>query len=172
MTRPSSDSPFWQFSLRFYRRVGVSDACILLQDECGVDVNLLLFLLWLGNSRQQLSVSELAGIEEKSRVWAQTVVGPLRAARRALKSEGALIDKGAAEPFRTEIKAIELEAERLEQEALYHVAQNPGLGFFAPSVETAVRANIELYETLLGRKLANGAIDILLRAIKDEAAQG
>ena len=43
---PSAGSPFWRFSLRFYRRREVADACIALQEEAGVDVNLLLFLLW------------------------------------------------------------------------------------------------------------------------------
>ncbi|MGZ3308467.1 MAG: DUF2390 domain-containing protein, partial [Xanthobacteraceae bacterium] len=39
-------SPFWRFSLRFYRQPKVADTCIALQEERGVDVNLLLFLLW------------------------------------------------------------------------------------------------------------------------------
>src|ERR1700680_2972326 len=42
-------SPFWRFSLRFYRQPGVADACIALQDARGVDVNILLFFLWLGS---------------------------------------------------------------------------------------------------------------------------
>jgi uncharacterized protein (TIGR02444 family) len=43
-------SPFWRFSLRLYRAPGVGDACIVLQEETGVDVNLLLFLLWQAKS--------------------------------------------------------------------------------------------------------------------------
>jgi uncharacterized protein (TIGR02444 family) len=168
----SADSPFWQFSLRFYRRAGVAEACIALQDECGADVNLLLLLLWLGCAGRQLSATELRGIEERSRVWAQAVVAPLRAVRRALKSRNALIDPDVTESFRAKIKAIELEAEGLQQDALYHVAQNPELGFLAPSAEAAIQANIALYENLVGRTFARGAIETLLGAIKDEAAEG
>ena len=51
----TATTPFWRFSLHFYRHTGVSDACIALQDDCGVDVNLLLFLLWLAAERRQLS---------------------------------------------------------------------------------------------------------------------
>ena len=145
--------------------------CIALQDECGADVNLLLLLLWLGCAGRQLSPTELHGIEERSRVWAQSVVSPLRAVRRALKSRNPLIEPEVTEPFRTKIKAVELEAERLQQEALYHVAQNPDLGFLAPSAEAAIKANIALYESLVGRKFASGAIETLLRAIKDEATE-
>ena len=47
-------SPFWQFSLAFYRQPGVADACIRLQEEAGVDVNLLLFLLWQASLKRGL----------------------------------------------------------------------------------------------------------------------
>ena len=40
-------SPFWKFSLGYYRGAGVSEACLELQDRCGVDVNVVLFLLWM-----------------------------------------------------------------------------------------------------------------------------
>ena len=46
-TPSAQGSPFWRFSLRLYRAPGVGDACIALQETSGVDVNLLLFLLWL-----------------------------------------------------------------------------------------------------------------------------
>ena len=49
----SQGSPFWQFSLRFYRMPQVADACIELQERAGVDVNLLLFLLWQASQRRQ-----------------------------------------------------------------------------------------------------------------------
>ena len=40
---PTATTPFWRFSLTYYGQPGVSDACIALQDGCGVDVNLLLY---------------------------------------------------------------------------------------------------------------------------------
>ena len=54
---PSSaqGSPFWRFSLRFYRQPKVADACIALQEEAGVDVNLLLFLLWHATMKRAFS---------------------------------------------------------------------------------------------------------------------
>ena len=52
---PSQGSPFWRFSLRFYRVPKVADACIALQEEAGIDVNLLLFLLWQATSKRAMS---------------------------------------------------------------------------------------------------------------------
>ena len=37
------DNPFWQFSLDAYQRDGVQPACLSLQDDWGLDVNVLLY---------------------------------------------------------------------------------------------------------------------------------
>src|SRR6202167_584330 len=58
-TPSSAEAPFWRFSLNFYRQAGVSDACIALQDGCGVDVNLLLFLFWLAAWRRGVSADNI-----------------------------------------------------------------------------------------------------------------
>ena len=37
---PPGKSPFWRFSIKFYAVPGVAQACIELQDQAKVDVNL------------------------------------------------------------------------------------------------------------------------------------
>jgi uncharacterized protein (TIGR02444 family) len=168
MTNAESDargSPFWRFSLGFYRQAGVSEACIALQDQCGVDVNLLLFLLWLGLARRRLSPEDLRAIEADSRAWSLAVVVPLRSVRRTLKGGSNLVGPTTAEVFRTKIKAVELEAERLQQEALYTFAQATNPGQLAASVDEAARANISTYQILLEREFTKNAIEVLLRAL-------
>ncbi|MFB3151067.1 MAG: TIGR02444 family protein, partial [Alphaproteobacteria bacterium] len=44
------DNPCWDFALVVYRRDGVAEACLALQESQGVDVNVLLFCCWLGES--------------------------------------------------------------------------------------------------------------------------
>jgi len=83
---PSSGSPFWRFSLRFYRQREVADACITLQEEAGIDVNLLLFLLWHATQKRALSAPEVAELERRVAPWRNMTVVPLRTVRRALKS--------------------------------------------------------------------------------------
>ena len=52
--------PFWDFSLRVYGSDGVPAACIALQERRGIDVNLLLFSAWIGESgRGVLAESDL-----------------------------------------------------------------------------------------------------------------
>lgn len=164
-TRPSPQgSPFWQFSLAFYRQPEVAAACIRLQDEAGVDVNMLFFLLWNASQKRRLSAADVAAIDRTIAGWRQTVVVALRDLRRALKSAPAPIEAGAAELFRTKVKGLELESERLEQEALYDLARPSPLGEAATSVEEAARANVAAYETFAARSFPKPAVDLLLGA--------
>jgi uncharacterized protein (TIGR02444 family) len=165
-TKPSSPgSPFWRFSLQFYRLPGVAQACIKLQEDAGADVNLLLFLLWHGAQQQRLSIADVQALEQKIAAWRELTVVPLRAIRRALKSPPGLVEGGAAEAFRTRIKAIELEAERLQQEAMYDLVRGSLLGETAPSVAEAARANITAYARICSAAFAESAVDTVLDAL-------
>jgi uncharacterized protein (TIGR02444 family) len=164
---PSSPpgSPFWRFSLRFYRQPKVADACIALQEEAGIDVNLLLFLLWHATLKRALSAAEVADLERRIGAWRDATVIPLRTVRRALKSPPALIAPATAELFRTRIKAVELEAERLQQEAMYELARASLFGRDAPSPEAAARANIAAYAAMFRAPFFKFAIETLLAAL-------
>jgi uncharacterized protein (TIGR02444 family) len=157
----SSGSPFWRFSLQFYRLPKVADACIALQEEAGVDVNLLLFLLWHARQRRRLSAADLAALESKIAPWRDLTVIPLRSVRRALKSPPALVEAATAEAFRNRIKAVELEAERLQQEAMYALAP---LGTEATDPNEAARANVAAYEEMLRVRFPQPAAATLLAA--------
>ena len=158
-------SPFWRFSLRFYRQPGVAEACIALQEEAGADVNLLLFLLWHAARRRRLSGEEIGLLEQKIAGWRNLTVIPLRAIRRALKSSPGLVEAGSAEAFRTRIKAVELEAERLQQEAMYDLVRVSLRGEAAPSVAEAARANVAAYESICPAGFAPSAVATMLEAL-------
>ena len=42
------DIPFWDFSVALYSKPGVGAACLGLQDRHEIDVNILMFCLWMG----------------------------------------------------------------------------------------------------------------------------
>ena len=159
----TATTPFWRFSLHFYRHAGVSDACIALQDDCGVDVNLLLFLFWLAADRQKLSADDVKQLDDEVRDWRNLTIIPIRDARRKLKGAPTLVDPTKQEAFRTKVKAIELDAERLQQEALYAVTRTGPLGAqAAPSA--AARANVEAYERVLGLGFPKTSVEVLVGA--------
>jgi uncharacterized protein (TIGR02444 family) len=160
---PVSKSPFWRFSVKFYAELGVAQACIDLQDQAGVDVNLLFFLLWNATEGRTLDASEVAELDRSFGAWRDLAVVPLRELRRGLKSPPSAIEPNVAEAFRTRIKAVELEAERLQQEAMYALAQSGRIGRQASSRIEASRANVAAYQGYL-RPFPTGPLDTVLAA--------
>ena len=113
------DGPHWSFALDIYARPGVSDACLLLQDRAGVDVNVLLLALYAAARRgMALGRHDLQNMDDAVAAWRQEVVGPLRAIRRRLKSGPKPAPDAAPEALRRHIKKAELQAEQIEQAVL------------------------------------------------------
>ena len=164
-------TPFWRFSLHFYRQAGVSDACIALQDECGVDVNLLLFLLWLASEGRALSAEEVKGLDDRVRSWRELTVLPIRDTRRKLKGATTLVGPGTQEAFRTKVKALELDAERLQQAALFGLANSGPLGKPAAAAEAA-RGNVAAYQRIVDVRFPKSAIDTIVGAFDRIAPAG
>lgn len=116
-----ASNPFWDFSLRVYERPGVASACLSLQEELGADVNLLLYALWAGRRGHLLSREECEELLAAIEPWHKDVVRGLRQVRLVMKRQRRAdkIDPDVAESLRQRVKKLELEAERLEQDALY-----------------------------------------------------
>ena len=160
----AAGSPFWRFSLKFYRQPRVAEACIALQDGASVDVNLLLFLLWHAAEGRTLAVAEVDGLERRIAPWRNMTVIPLRDVRRALKAPPALVAGATAEAYRTRIKAVELEAERLQQEAMYELARASPFGRSGLSPRDAAQGNVAAYEAICRSPFPKPAVEILLDA--------
>jgi len=164
MDTTPSDSPFWRFSLRFYRDPAVAAACIELQDEAGVDVNVLMFLLWNATLNRTLPPAAIADLDRAIGAWRDAAVIPLRALRRALKAPPPVVAPGAAEAFRTRVKGVELEAERLQQQTMYELA--PSLPFApAASPAEAAGANVAAYAAAMSRIFPPAPVETILRAL-------
>ncbi|HEX3498043.1 MAG TPA: TIGR02444 family protein [Stellaceae bacterium] len=150
---PSADADeFWAFSLAVYSRPAVAAACLRLQDELGLDVNLLLLCCWLARSgRGRLSADDLAAAEARAAPWRRTVVEPLRAIRRALKT---MADTASASLY-AEIKRLELRAEREEQRKL--LAGSLGRRSAGRTVEDDLAANLGLYLACHGHPIGSAA---------------
>ena len=163
MSKPASKSPFWKFSIKFYAVPGVAQACIDLQDEAKVDVNILFFLLWNATQGRAFKKADVGEVERMIGAWRDMAVVPIRNVRRALKSPPAVMPPEASEGFRTRVKAVELEAERLQQEALYELAQSSRLGQPSASPARAARTSVDAYQGVLG-PFPPGPLDTVLSA--------
>jgi uncharacterized protein (TIGR02444 family) len=160
-------TPFWRFSLAYYGKKGIPEALIALQDRLGIDVNLVLFALWLATEGRALDEASMKAIGERSRGWQAKVVAPLREVRRALKENPPLVAAALAEPFRGKTKALELEAEHLQQDALYALTTDVSKGTQSPDV--LARENLDTYARFAGRNLPEESKEALLRALREMA---
>ncbi|MGK9051249.1 TIGR02444 family protein [Neorhizobium petrolearium] len=124
----------WDFALHLYAAPDVADACLVLQDESGVDVPVLLFSAWLAKRHSvTLTEGELARIDGLVGDWRNEVVKPLRAIRRRLKNGPYPAPTKETEGLRNGVKGAELNSEKvelavleIEGEAL--IATGPGSG--------------------------------------------
>lgn len=162
-TAPRHDA-FWHYSLAFYARPGVAEACLCLQDEAGVDVNVLLYLLYLAETGWTLDASAIERLEILVVPWRDAVVRPLRGVRQAMKSDLGALSSARVQALRNEVKRIELEAERLQQESMQEVASPAALGAIAHTDRhAAARASLAAYEARCA-PFPGAAVTVLLTA--------
>lgn len=143
MTEPPSR--FWSFSLAVYSDAAVQAECLDLQDRHGIDVNLLLFCAYAGAVRGAVvpdaELRAAAGLVDE---WHKQIVQSLRQARRALKpfaTDASAIAASAA-ALRTDVKAAELESERIEQTILEEWSTRRIAGWLRAEPAAAIAANI------------------------------
>ena len=134
--------PLWTFACDLYGRPSVAQACLLLQDEAGADVPVLLYLIWCARTGRPVDAAEVVRAEACITSWRGKVIEPLRAVRRAMRSN--LLPGQHIEACREGVKAAELEAERLALAALAASAPEPA-GAAGP-----VDAVLTLYAAHLG----------------------
>jgi len=119
-------SAFWDFSVHLYEKPGVEAACLALQERHGLDVNLLLWGLWLADCGVMLEQSDLERAKAATGTWQSVIVGPLRDIRRQLRHgldleepktmTGEWPDQSDA--LRRSVLKLELDGEHLAQLAL------------------------------------------------------
>lgn len=122
-----SGKSFRRFAIDVYASDGVQQAALLLQERCGVDVNVLLLAAFVGAARgSSFDGSDCETVRIRTRPWQDDVVGPLRALGVRLKDGPPPAPNPATAQLRERIKALELEAELVELDELADAAH--GLG--------------------------------------------
>jgi uncharacterized protein (TIGR02444 family) len=156
------DNAFWRFSRAVYGEPGVAQECLDLQARYGLDVNLLLYVAWLGAVRcATLSAADIALARDRVRTWHDRAVRPLRSVRTALKP----LEGFGIQDFRTKVKALELESEQIEQAMLFALARErwPEAGGGDPRqpLQTNVAALLTSYgapDAMLAGRLIDAAL--------------
>ena len=112
---------FWQFSLEVYKQESVKKNCLSLQDEYGLNVNMILAALWAAVWQQKIRLEDFNYFQKKLNDFDANVIVPLRKTRRAVTNDfgfegkNTLADK---QSLKEKILSVEIEAEKIYQQQL------------------------------------------------------
>jgi uncharacterized protein (TIGR02444 family) len=156
--------PIWDFVLAYYRQQGVSEAAIALQDSAGIDVNMILFLMWLSGQSKTLAEADMRKLGEASHGWQRSVVVPIRNIRRLLKENAPFVELETALAYRKKVQTLEIEGEQLQLNAMADAAETASLGAVA-STEKAARDNLATFAKVTGKPFPADAVEAFVRAL-------
>lgn len=136
----------WEFSLSIYAQPEMEALCLYLQDHRGINVNLLLWALWLDGQLRSFD----------KRLWQQGVVSsqraelwlvrPLRRMRRTLPKRKPWLG------LRSAVKAWELQAEQRQLQALQSISDD--FAGNSPAAEDVTSETPDGFTTYLSQLLA------------------
>jgi uncharacterized protein (TIGR02444 family) len=114
MAKLPTPEQFWQFSLELYP--SIQQPLLKLQDELGVNVNLLLLLLYAEQRHWHWAAADIDQLQHAVASTNQQFTLPIRQLRRQLSEQPTI---------KATLLQAELEAEKLEQQALLSACPQP-----------------------------------------------
>jgi len=139
---------FADFSTRVYRQPGVADACLFIQERYGLNVNLVLFCIWVADrGGGALTAGQVDTAMRRVIDWEERVIAPLRAIRQTCRSEALGVPEFLLQMFAPQIEMAELGAAQVERLVLASLAPEPGPATGA--ADAAVRS-LDIYVGKLG----------------------
>lgn len=106
----ATNNPFWSYSLTQYSNPDCETFCLDAQNTHGLDVNLILFSVWLATQNRMLNLDLLPSFIKQHQ---QGIVTPLRDLRIKMKARARSNEQ--ISNLRDSLKRLELQAEQLEQ---------------------------------------------------------
>ncbi|WP_169546134.1 TIGR02444 family protein [Sneathiella aquimaris] len=142
----------WDFALKLYSNPTVEQACLSLQNRKGVDVNLLLFCVWVAASgREELREVELEEGMAISHYWQEATVRPMRNIRNFLKPPLKYVDNRLTNELKRVVSESEIYAEKLQLLALDRLIDRPATASFSGSI--CARAAVQNLFKYLAKEL-------------------
>ncbi|GLQ06523.1 TIGR02444 family protein [Sneathiella chinensis] len=160
--------PLWDYAVKLYSNEPVQQACLRLQDRFGLDVNLVLFSVWIAASgRGHFASGELEAGIAIGQQWQENVVMPLRALRRFLKRPPKEAGMRLSSDLRRVVSDSELYSERMELQMLHEiVGARPATGSFdGLECANAAASNLVSYFALSDKPLDGEGLGYLQQIV-------
>lgn len=113
----SEDNALWNFVLKIYSDRQVATTCLQLQDNFGLNINRVLFALWLAERGREL-VPEVLDDPALCQ-WTATITEPLRRYRYEVRYSYPQPRETLVDDFYQQLKSVELAAEKSELALLF-----------------------------------------------------
>lgn len=118
-TLPSHE--FWRYSLKLYSKNIVKDICLDLQNQFGVNINIILFCCWhAATSRGGLTTEQIQLLISNIDGWHCEITQGLRHLRALISN---IPEQNWTSDLRKDILAHELVSEHIEQLLMVHTIQ-------------------------------------------------
>ena len=128
---------FWDYSLKLWKNDELKVLLLEHQDKQGLDINLLLFLLWISEQRMILT-TDPSQIIELQRRWIDGLIKPIRGLRRENQNINEL---------KNSLLQAELVAEKHYQKALCNLLNDDSMVAATPNCdrEATIKRNLNSY---------------------------
>ena len=102
------ENNLWSFALTIYQRDAVAPACLDLQEQCQIDVPLMLCAVFACLQGKDISDEDLTQLHNLASPWQNDIVQSLRRIRTQLKTGPQAALNLLTEDLRDKVKAAEL----------------------------------------------------------------
>ena len=113
-----TENKLWPFALTIYQCDAVAPACLDLQEQCQVDVPLMLCAVFACLQGKDISDKDLMQLHNLASPWQSNIVQSLRHIRTQLKTGPQPAPNAVTEDLRNKVKATELAAEKIQFEMM------------------------------------------------------
>ena len=113
-----TENKLWSFALTVYQRDAVAPACLDLQEQCQIDVPLMLCAVFACLQGKAISNEDLTQLHDLAGPWQSDIVQSLRHIRTRLKTGPKPAPNAVTEGLRNKVKAAELAAEKIQLEMM------------------------------------------------------
>ncbi|MDC0650024.1 TIGR02444 family protein [Candidatus Puniceispirillum sp.] len=113
-----TETKLWSFALAVYQRDAVAPACLDLQEQCQIDVPLMLCAVFACLQGKAISNEDLTQLHNLAGSWQSDIVQSLRRIRTRLKTGPKPAPNAVTEDLRNKVKAAELAAEKIQLEMM------------------------------------------------------
>ena len=113
-----TENNLWSFALTIYQRDAVAPACLDLQEQCKIDVPLMLCAVFACLQGKDISEEDLTQLHNLASPWQNDIVQSLRRIRTQLKTGPQPAPSAVTEDLRNRVKAAELTAEKIQLEMM------------------------------------------------------